>query len=127
MMGRKCSTVFNNETCKSGYKGEKSYYRVLSFPTDAEERSRWLNSLPNRIDNATQNMGICERHWQVVYEFKRNPGGYKRPCNPPSIFGDTPASLKPQTSRSADRCSQFLLNPNWCRLSSVIVGFQHFL
>ena len=92
MMGRKCSTVFNNETCKLGYKGEKSNYRVLSFPTDVEERSRWLNSLPNWIENATQNMGLCEDHWPVAYEFKRISGGYKRPCNPLSIFWDTPAS-----------------------------------
>ena len=51
-------------------------------------------------------MGICERHWPVVYEFKRFAGGYKRPCNPPSIFGDAPASEKPQTSKSADRCCE---------------------
>ena len=56
------------------------------YPTDAEERSRRLNSLPNRIENATQNMGLCERHLPVVYEFKRISGGYKRPCNPFSIF-----------------------------------------
>ena len=84
MMGRKCSTVFNNETCKLGYKGEKSNYRVLSFPTDVEERSRWLNSLPNRIENATRNMGSFERHCPVVYEFKRISDGYNRSCNPPS-------------------------------------------
>ena len=70
------NAVRYNETCKSGYKDEKSDYRVLSFPTDAKERSRWLSSLPNRIENATQNMGICERHWPVVYENKKIPDGH---------------------------------------------------
>ena len=105
-MGRKCSTIFNNETCKSGYKTAKPNYRVLSFPADENERSRWLMSLPNQIENATDNMGVCVRHWPEHYEFKTIPGGHKRPVNPPSIFGDTPKSLQPQTSKSADRCSE---------------------
>ena len=61
-MGRKCSTVFNNETCKSGYKTSETNHKVLSFPADKNERNRWIMSLPNRIENATDNMGVCERH-----------------------------------------------------------------
>ena len=89
-MGRKCSTVYDNRSCKSVYKTDNSGFRVLQFPDD-EERKKWLKNLPNVL--------------KLDYEYKIGKGGFKRPLDPPTEFGNTPKSLSRQTTtqnRSVD-------------------------
>ena len=94
-MGRKCSTMWDNKSCTSGYKTDTSGTRVLSFPDDKDERNTWLHNLPNYLnsDDVTVNMGICEKHWKVGYEYKLVRGGHKRPKYAPTEFGNTPKTL----------------------------------
>ena len=58
--------------------------------------------MPNVIDvqNVTEHMGICLKHWKPDFDFKIGKGGCRRPINPPSEFGTTPRSYTttvPQT------------------------------
>ena len=94
-MGRKCSTVYDGVTCRSGYKGHEGTYRVIAFPADINERKRWISTLPNvlKAEDVTNNMGICLRHWKKDFEYRIGPGGFPRPLHPPSEFGTTPASF----------------------------------
>ena len=87
-MGRKCSTVYDNKSCKSGYLNDTSGYRVLGFPTEIEERKRWLANLPNMInlEDVTKNMGVCLKHWEADFKYRIGPGGYLRPLHPPTIW-----------------------------------------
>lgn len=103
-MGRRCSTVWDNESCTSGYASNTSGTRVLSFPKNREEKEKWCERLPNYLnpENVTDNMGICEKHWKAEYQYKIIPGGYKRPVNSPTEFGNTPNTLRRQ-SVSEDR------------------------
>ena len=41
-MGNKCCTVFDNKSCRSGYSSDKSGIRVISFPSNIEEKTRWV-------------------------------------------------------------------------------------
>ena len=103
-MGRKCSTHFNGVSCDSGHPGSTFQGSIFTFPSTKTEKGRnectkWLQALPNYIDinNVTQWMGICEKHWKPGYEFKHVQGGAKKPIHPPTEFGDTPRSLHRQT------------------------------
>ena len=97
-MGRRCSTVWD-ESCTSGYASNTSGARVLSFPKNREEKEKWCERLPNYLnpENVTDNMGICEKHWKAEYQYKIIPGGYKRPVNSPTEFGNTPNTLRRQS------------------------------
>ena len=108
-MGRKCCTVFDNKSCTSGYKSDKSGFRVISFPSNIEERAKWVKNLPNalQVEDITIHMGICLKHWKKGFETKPWPGG-PRPIHPPTEFGNTPTSLaiqikSPQDRRTAER------------------------
>ena len=98
-MGRKCSTIYDGETCRSGYKGHEGKYRVIAFPVDANDRKRWISALPNvlKVEDVTNNMGICLRHWKEDFAYRIGPGGFPRPLHPPTEFGATPASFALQS------------------------------
>ena len=93
IMGRKCSTVFNNKSCRSGYPNDDGGFHVIAFPTDIVEKKRWLSKLPNVIDieSVTKNMGICLRHWKKGVQFQTSPGGYPRLLEPPTEYIDLSA------------------------------------
>lgn len=100
VMPRKCSVGF----CKSNYDSTMEKIRVYSFPTDEEEKQKWLNVLPNRIEKVTRYIGICANHWpenSPMIQVTR----YARPSDPPSIFPSCPQSVlrsKPATSRQIE-------------------------
>ena len=83
-MGRKCSVW----RCKSGYKTDnsekKSFFR---FPSDPEERRKWLNAIPNKIQyhEVTNNMTVCSLHFKPSVKYKKH-GVHKIPIEPPTIF-----------------------------------------
>lgn len=106
-MGRKCSTVYNGESCKSGYQGHKFKGHIFTFPSDNSDRQKWLNALPNYIDpsKVTKSMGICSLHWKPGYEYVIVKNGTKKPIKAPTEFGSTPKSYIPQGSSSYDRNS----------------------
>lgn len=99
-MGRKCSTVFNNESCTSGYATNTEKTRIFKFPSDPKEKESWLMALPNVIDKVTENMGICEKHWIKGYPYLTLRGGNTRPSIPPTEFGNIPKSMTPQAVNS---------------------------
>ena len=55
--------------CKTGYKAGPKGTSVFSFPTDDEERKRWIKSIPNQIDRNKNlsNIGICSKHWPASF------------------------------------------------------------
>ena len=54
--------------CTSKYDTEEEYTNVHSFPTDPEERQRWLNVLPNIVPKINKNTVVCVNHWPCDYE-----------------------------------------------------------
>ena len=96
------------KSCKTGYPKDTSGFRVIGFPTDVEERKRWLPNLPNiiKLEDVTENMGICSRHWKTGFEY-RIVWGFPRPLHHPTKFGSTPKSFASQATirdrRSEDR------------------------
>ena len=85
-MGRHC-VVYN---CRGNYRGEP-YSQVVKFPTDRNERSKWISALPN--DSKTllerKELWICVKHFDCAW--KTTQGG-KRPAELPSIFEGVPKS-----------------------------------
>ena len=104
-MGEKCSTVFDNKSCRSGYSSDKSGIRVISFPANIEDKTRWVINLPNvlKVEEVTEHMGICLNQWKKGFETRIGPGGKPRPVHPPTEFGNTPKSLLRQSVISLDR------------------------
>lgn len=107
-MGRKCSTFWDEKSCTSGYYNclnNTKEYRVIAFPKNNEERQRWINSLPNviNLENVTENMGVCERHWPEGYATKKVLGSSGRPADPPSVFGKTSPNFFIQTASTSSR------------------------
>ena len=98
-MGRKYTTVWDGESCRSGYKGSTFTGMIFSFPSDEAERDRWINALPNYIDceKVTRHRGICELHWKSGYETRIVQGGFRTPKHPPAVFGTTKPSFRRQT------------------------------
>ena len=89
-MSRKCSTHFNGVSCDSGRPGCTFQGSIFTFPSTKTEKgknecTKWLQALPNYIDinNVTQWMGICEKHWKPGCEFKHVQGGAKKPIHLP--------------------------------------------
>ena len=56
-MGKTCAVGM----CRSGYKGTEKGTAIFRFPTDRQERQRWINALPNKIDaeKNLDNIGVC--------------------------------------------------------------------
>ena len=106
-MGRKCSTLWDGTSCKSGYKNDPNNkkYKVIGFPNDSDEKKSWLDTLPNviRLEDVTVNIGICLRHWPDNYDTKTVQGSSKRPLHPPSLFGSTSKTFFVQTATAMDR------------------------
>jgi hypothetical protein len=51
---------------------KKSTQNVHSFPTDPEERQRWLDILPNIVPKINKDTVVCVNHWPCDYEtFKK--------------------------------------------------------
>ena len=93
-MPNKCC-VYN---CKSNYdsqKGIRNHVKVFSFPIDLEQQDKWVKCLPNSQFQITKSKRICELHWPPNYKKKVVKGGYKVPCEPPSVFLDIPKSCIP--------------------------------
>ena len=107
-MGRKCSTVWDGKPCTSGYKNDSSATKVISFPSEFEEKKEWCRNLPNRLDpkDVTIRMGICMKHWPEDFEGKVKPGGFKRPVKPPTEFGNTPKTFSVQSQNHASNNRQ---------------------
>ena len=84
-MGRKRTTVWDGESCRSGYKGSTFTGMIFSFPSDEAQRDRWINALPNYIDRekVTRHREICELHWKSGYETRIVQGGFRTPKHPP--------------------------------------------
>ena len=104
-MGRKCSVVWDSESCKSGFESDDSHTKVISFPTNLEERKSWCQNIPMPLnpEQVTEHMGICMRHWPEDHKKKKGRGGHERPDEPPSLFGNTPKSFFVQTPSESDR------------------------
>ena len=87
-MGRHC-IVYN---CRSNYRGEP-YSQVVKFPTDRNERSKWISALPNDPKTLLKRTELCVKHFNCAW--KTTQGG-KRPAEPPSIFEGVPKSCVKQ-------------------------------
>ena len=50
--------------------------KVISFPSDFEEKAKWCQNLANRLDpkDVTVHIGICLKHWPEGFEQKVIPG-----------------------------------------------------
>ena len=89
-MGRKC-VIF----CKGNWDDEnkEKIFRLPSSKRNAQERERWIKSLPNSIHDSVYT-SICERHWPPGYN-TISVHGKLRPADPPSIFRGVKKSLLP--------------------------------
>ena len=101
-MVRKCCVI----NCRSMYKKKKKEKEekvtVYGFPTDPEEKIRWVDALPNLNKVIpTKYIGICKKHWPQDFTVTRVKGA-NRPRDPPTIF-DVPSSCVRQTISSKDR------------------------
>ena len=106
-MGRKCSTCWDGKSCKSGFATDPTpkKYKLFRFPKDEDERKLWVLNLPNKnlkVENITDNMAICERHWQPGFETK-SVNGKDRPVHPPTEFGDTSSACRVMTASTSTR------------------------
>ena len=90
-MPKRCN-VFG---CKGNYR--KPYTKVVAFPTDEVERSRWINAMPNERSSLLQLRQIyaCEHHFDCKWIPAR---GGKRPAEPPSVFPGVSKSCLKQVS-----------------------------
>ena len=98
-MPKKCSVG----NCRGNYTSESEKVTVFSFPTDENERKRWLNALPNIIppEHVTKNMGVCCRHWPPDARTK-SVKGHKIPIDPPELFDVPQTFVKQVQSRDRD-------------------------
>ena len=89
-MGRHC-IVYN---CRGNYRGEP-YSQVVKFPTDENERSKWISALPNdpKTSLKRKELWICVKRFDCAWKTTR---GGKRPAEPPSIFEGVPKSCMKQ-------------------------------
>ena len=87
--------VFN---CDSNYDSTSGKVTVFRFPDNADERERWINSLPNDGFQFTVSKRICSKHWPIDYRHRVVKGGAKVPVDPPSIF-QVPQSCIPTVSK----------------------------
>ena len=63
-MVRKCSVG----GCKSNYDAESEYVSVHGFPSDEEEKQRWIDTLPNVLGKISSNTVVCVKHWPLNYQ-----------------------------------------------------------
>ena len=80
--------------CFGNYKGQ-SYVRMVKFPTDVNERERWIQALPNSRESLNQRkeIYICASHFNCSWIVAR---GGKRSVDPPSVFPQAPKSCMKQ-------------------------------
>ena len=89
-MPKKCN-MFN---CRGNYPGEE-YSPVVKFPSDAQERERWILSCPTdheRLRSLTE-IYACRSHFTKFVTFR----GGTRPEGPPTVFPGVPQSCCNQT------------------------------
>ena len=104
-MGRHC-VVYN---CRGNYRGEP-YSQVVKFPTDRNERSKWISASPNepKILLKRKELWMWVKHFDCAW--KTTQGG-KRHAEPPSIFEGVPKSCvkqikttpRPTTAATSER------------------------
>ena len=92
-MPKKCDVY----GCRGNYRGEP-YTKVVPFPKDEEERSRWIDAMPNDRSSLLmlRKISTCVHHFDCDWvKVKRG----KRPSEPTLIFpGVAPSCLKQVTS-----------------------------
>ena len=71
--------------CKSNYDTESEYVSAHGFPSNEEERQRWLDVLPNVVEKVTRDTVVCVKHWPPDYQTYMKKG-HVRPVSPPSVF-----------------------------------------
>ena len=91
-MGWKCSVA----GCRSGYPEDTSGASFYRYPSNEEERSYWINKLPNKDFVYTEGKRICSKHWPSDAKMIKVKGRLKPGC-PPTKFEDVPQSCLPQT------------------------------
>ena len=54
--------------CNSNYDTEKEYIKVHYFPSDPDQKQRWINALVNiLLKEQTQDIVLCIRYWSSNY------------------------------------------------------------
>ena len=93
-------------TCQ--HKNENASKTVYRFPTDKDERQRWIDVVGKINANlkVTSETVVCELHWPHGYETVRKKGK-NRPKYPPSIFEGIPQSILPNPSPKARETTNF--------------------
>ena len=86
-MGWKCSVA----GCRSGYPEDTSGASFYRYPSNEEERSYWINKLPNKDFVYTEGKRICSKHWPSDAKMIKVKGRLKPGC-PPTKFEDVPQS-----------------------------------
>ena len=56
----------------SMYSGTDGKVNVFSFRTDNNKWEKGNQALPNKINNATKHIGVCEKHWPTGLEIIPN-------------------------------------------------------
>ena len=99
-MGWKCSVA----GCRSGYPEDTSGASFYRYPSNEEERSYWINKLPNKDFVYTEGKRICSKHWPSDAKMIKVKGRLKPGC-PPTKFEDVPQHglLKKRTVNSPNR------------------------
>jgi len=108
-MPRKCSVI----GCRGNYRKRKNtddevnnHVSVFRFPKDELRRKEWLRKIPQEgltPDNITDNMGVCEQHFDARFiirdhTFNRPDGStFKSPRMLPVLSDDAIPTLFPNT------------------------------
>ena len=90
-MPKRCAAY----NCRGNYIGEP-YTPVVSFPTDDDERKRWIEAMPNDPGSLTdrKEIFVCASHFECKWVTVR---GGKRPIGPPTYFKGVAKSCLKQT------------------------------
>ena len=82
--------------CNNNYDTENEYVKVHRFPSDPDEKQRWINVLINTLPKEpTQDMVPRIKHWPSNYR-TCSKKGHQILTEPSSIFS-VPSSFAPQT------------------------------
>ena len=113
-MGWKCSVG----GCGSGYSDDTSGASMFRFPKNEEEKSYWINKLPNKGFVYTDRKRICSKHWPNDAEMAKIKG-HLRPNCPPCLPQTAAAGPRRSLTRAASSSTSVTDIENCSNVSSI--------
>ena len=83
--------------CTSNDKGTEEKVSIFRFPYNEKEKERWVNALPNKITDLTNEQAYVRNTGQIVISKLKGKRERERPAGPPSVFKGIPNSFSALT------------------------------